>query len=242
MSVAKKKNWWEILKLELTHHFPYGTLSVAVAIMLLSLINVFFNGGISECVSAHAHHIHDHAHHHAHSSGMDILFHTFHFIHIIYAASGAMLMYYKYTRKNLFKSILIGTISATAFCTLSDILLPYAAGLMMGVDMNLHICFVSELQNIIPFLLVGILNGVAMAKIYEKSKQSVSLQLHFFHTFISAMASIFYAVGNGLTDFHEHLGLFFVLMLVAVVLPCTVSDVAAPLFFARILDNEKCCN
>lgn len=241
MSVAKKKNWWKIFTSELVHHFPYGTLSVAIAVMLLSLINVFFNGGISECVTTHVHHVHDHAHH-VHSSGMDILFHTFHFIHIIYAASGAMLMYYKYTKKQLFKSILIGMISATTFCTLSDILLPYAAGMILGVEMNLHICFLSELGNIIPFLIVGIVNGVAMAKVYEKSKQSVSLQLHFFHTFISAMASIFYAVGNGLVDFHEHLGAFFSLMLIAVVLPCTLSDVAAPLFFARMLENEKCCN
>jgi hypothetical protein len=234
-SSVKTKQWWDIFKSELIHHFPYGTLSVACAFMLLSIMNIFFSGGISDCVS-HAHCCTDHAH----SSGMDVLFHTFHFIHIIYAASGAMLMYYKYTERQLFKAILIGIFSSIGFCTISDILLPYAAGLLLGVEMNLHICFFSELQNIIPFLVIGILNGVAIAKIYDKNKENSSLQLHFFHTFISAMASIFYAVGNGLVDFHQHLGLFFLLMLVAVVLPCTLSDVVAPLFFARVLDEKSC--
>ena len=239
MASVKKKNWWDIFKSEIVHHFPYGTLSVACAVMLLSFINVFFDTGIAECVHHHAHH---HAHDHVHTSGMDILFHTFHFIHIIFAASGAMLMYYRYTKKDLLKSAIIGVISASAFCTLSDILMPYAAGVMLGVDMNLHICFVSELKNILPFLLVGILNGLAIAKVYEKTQENVSLQLHFFHTFISAMASIFYAVGNGLVDFYQYLGAFFLLMLIAVVLPCTLSDVAAPLFFARVMQNEKSCH
>lgn len=239
MSAVKKRNWWEIFKSEIIHHFPYGTLSVACAIMLLSFINVFFNGGISECVHHCASHAHEHAHH---SSGMDVLFHTFHFIHIIFAASGAMLMYYRYSKKSLLKGVMIGIFTSFGFCTLSDILLPYVAGLMMGVDMNLHICFISELRNIVPFLFVGILNGLAIAKVYEKKQEAASLQLHFFHTFISAMASIFYAVGNGLTNFDQHLGTFFLLMLVAVVLPCTLSDVVAPLFFARVLDHEKSCH
>jgi len=241
MATVKKRNWWAIFRSELIHHFPYGTLSVACAIMLLGLINVFFNGGVSECVEV-AHHVHDHAHVHSHSSGMDVLFHTFHFIHIIYAASGAMLMYYRYAEKNFVKGVIIGVLSSFCFCTLSDILLPYAAGMVLGVEMDLHICFYSELWNIIPFLFVGILNGIAMAKVYENDKESTSLKLHFFHTFISAMASIFYAVGHGLVDYHEHLGAFFFLMLIAVVLPCTLSDVAAPLFFARVLQDEKSCH
>ena len=108
------------------------------------------------------------------------------------------------------------------------------------LNQNLHICFVSELQNIIPFLFIGILNGLAIAKVYDKHKEKASLNLHFFHTFISAMASIFYAVGNGLVDFYQHLGVFFLLMLIAVVLPCTLSDVVAPLYFARVLDEKSC--
>jgi hypothetical protein len=153
-----------------------------------------------------------------------------------------MLMYYRYTKKNSWKGVMIGVFTSFGFCTLSDILLPYVAGLMMGVKMNLHICFVSELQNIIPFLFIGILNGLAIVKIHEKNQESVSLQLHFFHTFISAMASIFYAVGNGLASYDQNLGAFFLLMLIAVVLPCTLSDVVAPLFFARVLNNEKSCH
>ena len=40
------------------HHLPYGTLSVACALMLLSMISVFFVG---HDASSLAHHAHDHA-------------------------------------------------------------------------------------------------------------------------------------------------------------------------------------
>lgn len=228
-----RKSIWNIFSHELVHHLPYGTLSVALALMLLSMISVLF--GLSNLCS---HHVHDHAQYACSMlSGMDILFHSFHFAHILFAASGTMVTFYRYS-KNVFAGIIVGVLSSVVFCTLADILLPYAAGRLLGVEMELHICFRSELSNIVPFLLIGVINGIIIPRGKEDHTEQHSISLHFIHTFISAMASIFYAIGHGLQNFHEYLGMFFVLMLIAVVIPCTLSDVVVPILWARMVNKK----
>ncbi|MBP9764844.1 hypothetical protein KBD08_00725 [Candidatus Babeliales bacterium] len=229
-----RKSIWEIFSHELVHHLPYGTVSVALALMLLSMISVLF--GLSNICS---HHTHDHAIHDACSmlSGMDVLFHSFHFAHILFAASGTMVTFYRYSR-NIVAGIIVGVVSSVIFCTLADILLPYAAGRLLGVSMELHICFRSELANIIPFLAIGVINGIIIPRGKEGHTEHHSVSLHIIHTFISAMASIFYAIGHGLENFHDYLGMFFVLMLIAVVIPCTLSDVVVPILWARMVNKK----
>lgn len=229
---VQNKTIWQSFYDELLHHFPYATLSVALALMLLTLMNVFFNDGIAAATIAACH---DGC---CHVSGLDILFHSFHFIHILFATSGTMVTFRRYSN-NIFAALVVGTLSSMVFCTLSDVLLPYAAGRILGIQMDLHICFVSELSNILPFLIVGLLNGWVMTQLPEFITQENSLFLHFLHTFISAMASIFYAVGHGLSDFYMYFGMFYLLMVVAVIIPCTLSDVVAPIFFARYINKQK---
>lgn len=229
---------WESFYHELLHHFPYATLSVGLALMLLTLINVFFSAGIAADVAAAA----CTSECCGHTSGLDILFHSFHFIHILFATSGTIVTFRRYSDK-IWAALVIGTVSSMVFCTLSDVLLPYLAGRLLGVEMDLHICFANELPNILPFLGVGLLNGWVMTQLPEYRTQENSLFLHFLHTFISAMASIFYAVGHGLADFYSYFGMFYLLMLVAVIIPCTLSDVIAPIFFAKFVNKQKkACN
>lgn len=223
---------WQAFYHELLHHFPYATLSVALALMLLTLINVFFNAGIAQATMIAC------SDGCCHTSGLDILFHSFHFIHILFATSGTIVTFRRYS-DNILAGLFVGTLSSMVFCTLSDVLLPYAAGRILGIDMDLHICFASELSNILPFLIVGLLNGWVMTQLAELRTQENSLFLHFLHTFISAMASIFYAVGHGLSDFYMYFGMFYLLMVVAVIIPCTLSDVIAPIFFAKFVNKQK---
>ena len=219
----KNKNIWDIFWHELFHHIPYGVFSIAIAIMMLCMIKVFYLSENSVINN---------------NENMDILFHAFHFIHIIFSAAGAMLMFYKYS-KNAVVGIIVGVFSAIIFCTLSDVLLPYIAGIVMGIKMELHLCFKSELKNIIPFLIAGVITGWTMVKAKEFDGSQQSLRVHFLHTFISATASIFYSVSHGLFDFYKYLGVFFILMVLAVIIPCTLSDVIFPIFLARRFNNEK---
>lgn len=224
----RKRVFWH----ELGHHLPYATLAVACALMIVTLLYVFFKDIMLP------------AHTHAacqtsccHGSGMDILFHSFHYIHIVFAVSGAMVMFYRYAQR-VFLGLAVGAISASFFCTLSDVLLPYLAGVMLGKPMDLHICFFSDFFSVVPFLLIGAMNGLVMFYIKDFKTEANSLNLHFFHTFVSAIASIFYAIGHGFSDFHSYLGIFFLLMLGAVVLPCTLADVVVPIFFARMVAKK----
>jgi len=228
-----RKSIWQIFVHELVHHLPYGTLSVSLALMLLSLITVLFD--LSAFVAHGCQgHMHDNC---GMTSGLDILFHSFHFAHILFAASGTMVTFYRYS-SNVLAGIIVGIVSSVVFCTVADILLPYVAGRLLGVEMNLHICFSSELANILPFLTVGVINGIIIPRGKEGHTEHHSSSLHFIHTFISAMASIFYAIGHGLENFHDYLGLFFVLMLITVVIPCTLSDVVVPVFWARMVSKK----
>lgn len=236
----EKRSIWESFYHELLHHFPYATMSVALALMLLTLIHVLFYSNpetittvASACCGGH-----DVS---SQTAGLDNLFHAFHFAHILFATSGTIVTFRRYSNR-VWIGLMVGTLSSMVFCTLSDVLLPYAAGRILGIEMDLHICFASELSNILPFLFVGLLNGWVMTQLPEFRTQENSLQLHFLHTFISAMASIFYAVGHGLSDFYSHFGLFYLLMVIAVILPCTLSDVIAPIFFATFSEKKKACN
>jgi hypothetical protein len=203
---------------ELVHHLPYAIFSVAFALSVLSfLVYLSFLGGAPTDVVCR---------------GSDALFHSFHFMHIVFAATGTLITFYRFS-KNILKGLLVGIFSATFFCTLSDVFLPYLGGSLMGVHMHLHVCFFTELHNILPFLFVGLFNGFIMSR-HPGSQQGVySIFSHFIHILISTFASMFYLVSHGCTDWYLNIGFVFLFLVVAVVVPCTLSDVVVPMAFAR---------
>ncbi|HSW73672.1 MAG TPA: hypothetical protein VLG71_00810 [Candidatus Limnocylindria bacterium] len=203
---------------ELVHHLPYAIFSVAFALSVLSfLVYLSFLGGASNDIICR---------------GSDALFHSFHFMHIVFAATGTLITFYRFSN-NIFKGLLVGLFSATVFCTLSDVFLPYLGGTLMGVNMHLHICFFSELHNILPFLFVGLFNGFVMSRHPGSHQGLFSIFSHFVHILISTFASMFYLVSHGCTDWYLNIGFVFLFLVVAVVVPCTLSDVVVPMAFAR---------
>ena len=59
-------------------------------------------------------------------------------------------------------------------------------------------------------------------------------------TFVSSLASTFYLVAHGFAHWHTQIGLVFLSLIVAVVIPCTLSDLVVPMTFARAgRGNEK---
>jgi hypothetical protein len=212
------------LTAELLHHFPYAVFSVAFALSILSFVGVISYGDMDiKSIKKSAH----------------ILFHSFHFMHIVFAAMGTIITYLRFS-KNIIKALLVGLISPTIFCMLSDAVLPYIAGRILGVNMHFHICFYSELSNVLPFLFVGIITGFVLSKNHDSKQGDYSLSSHAIHIFVSALASTFYLVGHGFTNWYEHIGMVFLSLIIAVVVPCTLSDVVVPMMFARVdAKNEK---
>jgi hypothetical protein len=202
---------------EIICHFPYAVFSVAFSLIVLNFMDFIAVGKDANVLEPI----------------WFGLFHSFHFMHITFAAVGTLLSFLKVS-KNLFKGLIISAIMATGFCMLSDIIFPYVGGRLLGVSMTFHICFFHEFSNIFPFLIVGLLTGLALSRHDHGSKGVVGLWSHFAHIFISSLASSFYMVSNGFTDWASQIGYVFLVLIVAVVIPCTLSDVAAPMFLARM--------
>jgi len=204
----------ESLLSEILCHLPYGIFSVALSFIIIGFVQGFS--------SEHA--LHEVAHR---------LFHSFHFLHIVFAATGSYLGFMRFS-KRVFFSAFLSLLSATVFCTLSDIILPYSAGLAFGVDMDLHLCIVSEIHNVLIFWFIGFINGLVIMRNNSLGNSAFVVVSHFAHILTSALASLFYLVAEGFTTWYDHMGMLFVLLIFAVVIPCTFSDVIMPVVFGKI--------
>lgn len=203
---------------ELAVHLPVAVFSVAISMMVLSIMTGLLSGVETHTANGAYHQ----------------LFHVFHYLHIVFAGIGTLLTYFNFSQA-LLPGILVGIFSPAIFCILSDIVLPYAGGLALGVPMQLHICFFSERFNIITFLLIGLVTGLLLN---IEGKRGVSNTgfikvIHFGHVLLGALAALFYTVSNGFYDWADHLGIVFLVMIICVVVPCTFSDVIVPIFVAK---------
>ena len=208
-------------KEELLHHLPFAIFSVALGMIILSFLD--YSSGMQSI---------GHEARRMACSGYHMLFHSFHFLHILFAATGTIITFSRFSN-NLVKALIVGTISPAIFCMLSDVLLPYAAGRILGVDMELHICFHRELQNVLPFLGVGIINGLILRSHHTTMLPIFSLGSHFFHILVSSLAALFYMVAHGFDNWYPQMGLVFLFLVIAIVIPCTFSDVLVPMYWAR---------
>jgi len=70
--------------------------------------------------------------------------------------------------------------------------------------------------------------------LYHRSRGGFySVFSHFFHILISSFASTFYIVSHGLLHWYSFIGMIFLFLVIAVVIPCTLSDVVIPMAAAR---------
>lgn len=205
---------WE----ELVCHVPYAVFSIATGFIALSLIH-FLALGVPEDSAA---------------CGYHMLFHTFHYLHIMVAVAGASAMFFRYSRRIAW-GFLIAVISPTFFCILSDILLPTLAGRMLGVQIPLHVCFFNlhDGLNMVAFMVAGLVSGLALLFQESSVLRPFALTSHFIHILASAMASMFYMVSFGLENWYESMGFLFLFLFFAVLVPCTISDIVVPLYCAR---------
>ena len=210
-----------LLSKELACHFPWAVFSIGLGFILLSILNFI---GLGVVQSSHAY-------------GYHVLFHVFHYLHIVFAVVGTMVTFARFS-SDFWSGLVVATIFPSFFCTLSDIALPTLAGNILGVQMKMHVCFVSEFHNIVPLLLIGIFTGLFLRAHHESMLAFFSLGSHFFHILISSLASLFYMVSYGFESWYDSMGLLFLFLIIAVVVPCTLSDLIVPWYFAK-KKNEK---
>ncbi len=203
---------------ELAFHFPYAVYAVALTIAITSFV-VLGGNEVSH-------------------RNLDFLFHSFHFMHIVFAATGTLITYFRFSR-NMLGALVVGLIVPSIFCILSDVVMPYYGGKMLGLDMDWHICFQSEWHNVLPFLFMGMLNGFVLSRNGADHQEMYSITSHFTHILVSSLASAFYLIAHGFDTWYLNIGSFFLFLIIVVVVPCTLGDVVVPMFFARMKQNNE---
>lgn len=197
---------------ELQEHLPYAILSVAIALAILGMLT--FVAVLLEAANF--------------AKAAKSLFHVFHPLHMLFSATATAAMFWRHERR-LFKAMIIGLVGAAGICGLSDIVIPYISGFLLGVKMELHICLIHHPMLVVPFLISGIFVGL----IVPTSTHRATIFTHSAHVLVSSVASVLYLVSFGLSGWVEVGGMVFVYMVLAVLLPCCTSDIVFPLLFTE---------
>lgn len=196
---------------ELVGHLPFSVAASAIGLLLAGLISYFSTGG-----------------HDGHE-----LFHLFHPLHMLFSGAATAAMFRRHDRyhsspplRSFLRATIIGLIGAIGVCGLSDIAIPHAAILCLDKSVPLHICAIEEPGLVLPFAIIGVLVGVLAADAVKRS----TVISHSLHVGISSMASILYIMEafDG-TEWLGSLGMIFPFVILAVTVPCCLSDILLPM-------------
>jgi hypothetical protein len=151
------------------------------------------------------------------------VFYVLHPMHVVLSALATTAMYVKYRKARFWVAVLIGWTGSIGIATLSDAIIPYLSGGMLGVPMEFHVPFVEKW-----WISLLALAGIAVG--YWRPTTTVP---HFGHTLLSTWASLFYFAGFGVANWIPLLPLVFVFLFLAVWIPCCTSDIVYPLLFVK---------
>jgi len=162
------------------------------------------------------------------------VFHTLHPLHVVLSALTTTAMYRKYGNSKIWAAILIGYFGSIGIATISDAIIPYLGGALLGVEMEFHLPFIETEK--MPF--VGIeawklVNSAALAGIIIGYLKPTTKFPHSGHVFLSTWASLFYFIAFGVAYWLPLLPFVFLFLFLAVWFPCCVSDIMFPLLFTR---------
>jgi hypothetical protein len=149
-------------------------------------------------------------------------FESLHAVHVLLSAIVTAAMYRRY-RKSLLACVIVGFVGSVGIGTLSDIVLPFLGGKLMGAEMHpIHVGFIEHWWLINPVALLGVAIGIS----WPKTKVP-----HFGHVLLSTWASVLYLPAYGEANWLTLLPVVAAVLFVAVWLPCCVSDIVFPLLF-----------
>ncbi|MDI6819425.1 MAG: hypothetical protein QMC89_00755 [Candidatus Hodarchaeaceae archaeon] len=151
-------------------------------------------------------------------------FHIFHPLHLLLSAIVTAAMFRRHGG-GILSAVSIGAAGSVGICMMSDVVIPYLGGSLLGVEMTLHIDLLEHPQFVVVPILAGAAIGAA-TRLWTRCP-------HAAHVMISTLASLFYLTAFGVADWIPKLPFVFVLLFVAVWLPCCTSDIVFPLSFAK---------
>ncbi len=211
------------LLVELTEHVPFSVTAVTVGLVVAGAICIL---GLQDAATA----LHPAGDGHAHDHEPALLFfHLFHPAHMLFSGAATAAMFRRYDR-SIWKAIVIGLLGAIGVCGISDVIMPQLSLMILGVGVEWHICVLQHPQLVLPFAGVGVLTGIATATAANRG----TVVSHSMHVLASTMASIFYMVGPlGVIAWIDDIGLVFLFVVIAVMVPCCLSDIVFPVAMSR---------
>ncbi|MBM4037276.1 MAG: hypothetical protein FJ290_02075 [Planctomycetes bacterium] len=191
-----------IIATELRHHVPFTALGALSGIAIMA---AFVLAKVPKGVS-------------------EAVFETLHPLHVLMSAIVATAMFRRY-RRSLAAAVAVGVGSSIAIGTLSDIVLPHLGARLLRIEMceHMHLAFIEEWFLVWPAAAIGMAIGVWRRK---------TRLPHSGHVFLSTWASLFYLTAFGTAHQLATLPLIFVLLFVAVWVPCCLGDIVFPLLIA----------
>jgi hypothetical protein len=152
------------------------------------------------------------------------LFYIFHPVHVVLSAIVTTAMYKRHSKGEVWAAILIGYVGSICIATLSDVVIPYLGGVLLTLKMEFHLGFIEKWWLVNPMALIGITIG------YWKPTTKFP---HAGHVLLSTWASLFYFTAFGMANWIPLLPFIFLILFLAVWIPCCTSDIVFPLLFTR---------
>jgi hypothetical protein len=141
-------------------------------------------------------------------------------------------MYRKFNIKKLWAAVLIGYSGSIGIATISDAIIPYIGGALLGIEIEFHIPFIeTEMMHLLGIQTWILINSAAILGIIIGYLKPTTKFPHLGHVFLSTWASLFYFTAFSTTDWIPRLPIVFLFLFLAVWLPCCISDIVFPLLF-----------
>lgn len=151
------------------------------------------------------------------------IFEGFFISHLFFAALTPSSILAKYKR-SFIEAILTAILASSITCTLSDIVLPYIAGIILGYEMHFHICIIEEPVTAWLFLITGGVIGYLLSK----KITFLSRYTHGLHILLSTTAAGLYLVTYGVDIISVKSLLFIPIIIFSVLIPCIFNDIGVP--------------
>ncbi|MFZ5954881.1 MAG: hypothetical protein ACOYT4_00485 [Nanoarchaeota archaeon] len=188
--------------IELKEHIPFTALATFIAIVITGIFYFSNKESISIITS---------------------LFYIFHPMHIFFSSLVTTAIFYKY-KKNFFPAVIVGILGSIIIGSLSDIILPYLGGTLLGFNTAFHLEAIEE-----PILIFGVSFIGCLTGIFIKTTKFP----HSIHVFLSVFATLFYVLAFSINLNFSSIIVLFCIVFIAVLLPCCFSDIVFPLLFMR---------
>ena len=121
--MSEPQSKFKYIIVQLVHHIPFSTFGVMVAILGMGFLTFITTIARAD---------------HLLPSASEELFHVFHPAHVLLSAVTTTAMFIKHDQR-IIRAVCVGFFSSLLLCTISDVILPFWGGILLGEHMHLHI-------------------------------------------------------------------------------------------------------